>query len=296
MKLGVIGAGVMGRNHLRTIKAMPDVALVAVADADARIGADAAREFGCAFMPAEAFNGKVDAAIIAAPTTIHATLAVPLLKAGVHCLVEKPLAASREDCEAIIHAAQTGNAVLQVGHVERFNPAVETLLAARIPTSVMQRMAARRLNPGSARIKDVDVIVDLMVHDIDVVLALKRDIEVTKVIARGNADECEAMLMFADGCVANLVASRATTERVRELNVVVPDGVMEVNYLNRVVRFKHGDHYHDMPNIRGGEALANELADFVKCIREKLTPRVTGADGLAAMDVAWRIQKALVAL
>ena len=296
MKIGVIGAGVMGRNHLRALKAMADVTLVAVADADKQAGEAATHEFGCALLPAGDFVGKVDAAIIAAPTTLHAALAVPLLKAGIHCLVEKPLAASREDCEAIIDAAQTGNAVLQVGHIERFNPAVETLLASRIPTSAMTRMASRRFNPGSARIKDVDVVVDLMVHDIDTVLALKRDVEVTKVMARGNADECEAMLMFADGAQANLVASRATTERIRELNVVVPDGVLELNYLGRVVRFKHGDHYHDMPNIRGGEPLANELADFVKCIREKLTPRVTGADGLAVMDVAWRIQKALVAL
>lgn len=285
----------MGRNHLRTIKAMPDVTLVAVADADAQAGETAAREFGCTLLPANDFIGKVDAAIIAASTTSHTALAVPLLEAGVHCLVEKPLAASREDCEAIIDAARVGNAVLQVGHIERFNPAVETLLASRIPTSVMQRMATRRFNPGSARIKDVDVVVDLMVHDIDAVLALKRDVEVTKVIARGSADACEAMLMFADGCQANLVASRATTERIRELNVVVPDGVLELNYLARVVRFKHGDHYHDMPNVRGGEPLANELADFVKCIRERLTPRVTGADGLKVMDIAWRIQKALVA-
>lgn len=295
MKLGVIGAGVMGRNHLRTIKAMPDVTLVAVADADAQIGVDSAQEFGCALVPVNDFIGKVDAAVIAAPTTLHASLAVPLLKAGIHCLVEKPLAASREDCEAIIDAAQAGNAVLQVGHIERFNPAIETLMAARIPTSVMQRMATRRFNPESARIKDVDVVVDLMVHDIDIVLALKRDIEITKVIARGTTDECEVMLMFADGCVANLVASRATTDRVRELNIVVPDGVMEVNYLARVMRFKHGDHYHDMPNVRGGEPLANELADFVKCIRKRLLPRVTGADGLATMDVTWRIQKALTA-
>ena len=295
MRFGVIGAGVMGRNHLRTLKAMQDVTLAAVADADAKIGAEAAQEFGCAHLPVDAFIGHVDAAVIAAPTTLHAALAVPLLKAGIHCLVEKPLAATRVDCESIIGAAQAGNAVLQVGHIERFNPAIETLLASKIPTTAMQRIAARRFNPGSARIKDVDVVVDLMVHDIDAVLALKREVEVTKVVARGNADECEAMLMFADGAAANLVASRVTTERVRELHVAVPDGVLEVNYLARVVRFKHGDHYHDMPNVRGGEPLANELADFVKCIREKLTPRVTGADGLAAMDAAWRIQKALAA-
>jgi len=295
MKLGVIGAGVMGRNHLRTIKAMSDVTLSAVADV-APLGEEAAKEFGCDDLPAPDFVGKVDAAIIAAPTTLHAQIALPLLRAGIHCLVEKPLAATREDCEALIDAARTGNAVLQVGHIERFNPAIETLFAAGIPSHVLQRIAARRFNPGSARIKDVDVIVDLMVHDIDVILALKRDVEVTKVMARGNGDECEAMLTFADDCVANLVASRATTERIRELHVVVPDGVIEVNYLTRSARFKHGDHYHGMPNARDGEPLANELADFVKCIREKLTPRVTGADGLAAMDVAWRIQKALKAL
>ncbi len=292
MKLGIIGAGVMGRNHLRAAKAAPDITLVSVTDADSQSGETAAREFDCALLSADALIGKIDAAIIAVPTTVHAAFAVSLLQAGIHCLVEKPLAANAADCDAIIAAAANSGATLQVGHIERFNPAVETLFAAGIPSQLLQKIAARRFNPGSARIKDVDVVVDLMVHDIDVVLALKRDVEVTKVMARGNADEVEAILTFADDCVASLVASRTIQDRVRALDVALPDGVLQVNYLTRTARFQHGDHYHALPNVRDGDPIANQLADFAKCIREKLTPRVTGPDGLAVMDIAWRIQKA----
>ncbi len=295
----MVGAGIMGRNHLAAAKNCPNVTLIAVVDAVEAHARAAAAEFGGA--PAagvDALIGNVDAAVIAAPTATHALLATPLLNAGIHCLVEKPLAGSEGECRAMIAAAK-GRAVLQVGHIERFNPAVEALFAQDLAPTSVRTVTARRMNPGSARVKDIDVVMDLMVHDLDIILALKRGIPVSDIAAHGDSAEAVATLTFADGCAATLTASRRTETRVRDLEVMLEDGSVRLDYLTREFRSQRsgtipgGDTNTGRAVVGEGDAIMKQLADFVACARTQRRPRVSGDDALAVMILAWRIQAAV---
>jgi len=297
LKLAVIGAGMMGRRHLSAAKSSPDIALVAAIDSDRARAEDAARDAGCAAESDTAsLAGRIDAAVIAAPTAAHAAIAVPLLRAGVSCLVEKPLAASEAEIAQMIDAARDGKALLQVGHVERFNPAVETLLAAAVPAGAIRALAARRMSAASARVTDIDVVTDLMVHDLDVVLALK-GVEIAAVQAAGNDDHAVALLRFPDGAVATLTASRLTATRIRDLDVADDDAFYHLDYIGRTVaRTLKRDHMTSAQlAVPRTDALAAQLGDFVRCVRTKSKPRVSGEDAPAVMRTAWRIQAALKA-
>ena len=299
LKLAVVGAGVMGRHHLIAAKNCSDVTLMAVVDAVHAHARTAAAEFGgAAAAGVGALIGSVDAAVIAAPTATHGLLAIPLLNAGIHCLVEKPLAGSEDECRALIAAAKD-RAILQVGHIERFNPAVETLFASGLTPKSVRKVTARRMNPGSARVKDIDVVLDLMVHDLDIIIALKHGIPVTNVTARGDGNEAVATLIFADGSAATVTASRITATRVRDLEVTLDDGFVRLDYLTRDVRtHRQGPGESDGPMkertaVSDGDAIKRQLTAFVACARTRQRPRVSGEDALAVMILAWRIQAAL---
>jgi predicted dehydrogenase len=299
LRLAVIGAGVMGRRHLAAARSSPDIALVAAVDRDRTCADEAAKIAGCtAATTTDGLEGRIDAAVIAAPTAAHAGLAVPLLRSGISCLVEKPLAGSEAEILRMIGAAREGRAVLQVGHVERFNPAVETLLAGASGTDAIRALAARRMSAASARVIDIDVVTDLMVHDLDVVLALK-PAEIAAVQTAGNDDHAVALLRFADGAVATLTASRLTATRVRDLDVADEDAFFHLDYIGRTVTrtLRRGaDHMASTQlAVPESDALAAQLADFVRCVRTQAKPRVSGEDALAVMRIAWRIQAALQA-
>jgi predicted dehydrogenase len=288
----------MGRNHLRAAMTCPHATLVAITDVDSVRAQAAAREFGGEAVSTSSLLGHIDAAIIAAPTALHVSLAVPLLLAGVHCLVEKPFAASEDECRTLIAAAEASDAVLQVGHVERFNPAVETMFAQGINASLVRKITARRMNPGSARVKDIDVVMDLMVHDLDVILALKKGVAVRDVGARGTADEAKATVIFADGCVATATASRLVEARTRDLDVALSDGFVRLDYVDKWVQVSRAEPGEEglatvRPPVPVKDAIASQLADFVSCIQNQRKPRVSGADGLAVMSLAWQIQAAM---
>ncbi len=280
-KLAVIGAGVMGRNHLRAAQ-NGGIAIAGVFDSDLARARAAHTDFGATVLET---LGSIDAAIIAVPTAAHFPTALPLLKKGVHCLVEKPFAATESECRQMIEAAAVNRAVLQIGHIERFNPAVEAL-AARKPAGIT-RLTARRAGPASARVSDISVVLDLMVHDLDAILTLK-PLAVTTVTATGTRDQAEAELTFADSATASLMASRVATERLRDLHISAADHRWHLDYIAKSLAEDDGP-----PMVFTGDALAAQMQDFIASIEGKRLPRVTGEAALAVMKLAWRIEAAL---
>lgn len=299
VRLAVIGAGVMGKRHVAAAKRAAGLDLVGVVDMDLTAAKAAADIGGCAaHADIAALSGKIDAAVIAVPTAAHVSCAAPLLKAGIGCLVEKPLAATEAECRALIAAAKDGGAVLQAGHIERFNPAIETLVYAGLPAASITALAARRMSAASARVLDIDVVMDLMVHDIDVVLTLKKT-PVASVSAKGSDDHAVAVIGFADGATATLTASRVTATRIRDLDVVTPDAFFHVDYAARTAsksrRRDNGQFDVSELAVTGADALTAQLEDFAASLRGEKTPRVTAEDALATMILTAQIRAALKA-
>jgi len=282
--LVLIGVGVMGRNYLRAAKAA-GIEIAAVSDINADHARAAAAEFGCRFVD-DLSAADITAAVIAVPTAAHASTAGALLQRGVHCLVEKPFAATEAECRALIESAAINNVVLQVGHIERFNPAIAALRAKELDPAAITTITARRMGPASARVTDVGVVVDLMVHDLDIVLVLKRS-SVTRVEARGNRDHAEAQVTFADGTTAFLTASRTSPTRVRDLDVSTRDGGYHLDYIAKSLATDNA------LETLTGDALAAELTHFLDCIQTNRRPDVTGDQALEVMKLAWRIEAAL---
>jgi predicted dehydrogenase len=315
VRVGVIGAGKMGSNHLRIYAGLKGVELVGVVDADAGCARESAARYGCrAFASAQEMAAQIDAATVAVPSSLHADIAGRLLERGVHCLVEKPLATTEADCEALIRAADAGGAVLLVGHVERFNPVVRQL-GEILRGSVVHAVDVRRMSALSARITDVDVVADLMIHDIDVVLSLLGT-EVTDVFAQGvpsatggGHDYVTATLRFAGGSMATLTASRITHNKIRELNVTADIGYVTANYINQELLIHSqaqtsgsigeggGSYVLDLAIervlIRPEEPLDVEIRHFVDAVQHGTPPLVSGQDALHAMRFVWEIQRLL---
>lgn len=300
LRVAVIGVGYLGRHHARILSALPGAELVAVVDSNrARAEEIAAAHATLPFTGYREVIGQVDAVTIAVPTELHRDIAVPFLSAGIPVLVEKPMARSPAEAEAMIAAARDAGAVLAVGHTERFNPAVE---AVRPLLADPRFIEVHRLGTFPERSLDIDVVFDLMIHDLDVVLSLVHaeveSIEAVGVpVLTGRVDIANARLRFANGCIANLTASRISRERVRKIRFFQPATYLSIDYaaqkvdLWRLVR-KDGA----MPSIQGGdvavvneEPLKRELADFVDAVRERRAPAVTGEDGLRALALAQRI-------
>jgi predicted dehydrogenase len=299
IRLAIVGAGVMGKRHLATAKAVAGIELTAVVETDAACGEAAKAMAACPIVAdAASLIGKIDAAIIAVPTAAHITTAIPLLRAGIACLVEKPLAGSEAECRALIAAAAEGRAILQVGHIERFNPAFETLMHAALAPASIRAIAARRMSVASARVLDIDVVTDLMVHDIDGVLALKKT-PVARVDAHGNDDHAVALLTFADGATATLTASRITATRIRDLDVATPDAFFHLDYAARTLSRSHrrdnGQIESTALAVTATDALTAQLEDFIAAVRGQTSPRVGGEDGLATMILCAQIRAALKA-
>ncbi|HUS05304.1 MAG TPA: Gfo/Idh/MocA family oxidoreductase, partial [Bryobacteraceae bacterium] len=233
LRLAVVGAGGFGKNHLRVIHESEETELVAVIDTDAARARAAAEQYGCAAAEhPEQLQGRVDAAIIASPTTTHAGIGCLLLESGIDVLVEKPIAQNLTSAQALLDAAATHNRILQVGHLERFNPAVEALMkVATLPLF----FEIHRLSMFSPRSLDVDVVLDLMIHDIDIVLAMTgtmpEDVRAAGVsILSERVDIANVRLAFPGGCVANLTASRVSTEKVRKLRLFQPHQYISMDY------------------------------------------------------------------
>jgi len=299
-RVAVIGVGALGRHHARILSALPDVELVAVVD----IKEARAREIGglvnAPFATSAAeMLGRVDAVTVAVPTDSHLAVALPFLQRGTAVLVEKPLARNAPEAQQMIDAAAASGAVLGVGHTERYNPAVA---AVRPLLDHPRFIEIHRLGTFPDRSLDIDVVFDLMIHDLDVVLSIVPS-EVVTVEAVGVAvltakpDIANARLKFASGCIANITASRISKDRVRKIRIFQRDAYLSVDYAaQEVERWRLVKGNGAMPAIDGGkldvaqeEPLKRELADFVAAVRDKRAPGVTGADGLRAIELAQRI-------
>ena len=299
-RVAVIGVGHLGQHHARILAAMPEADLVAVVDTKpARAAEIATRHATVALTDASSLVGKVDAVTIAAPTVTHVDIALPFIEAGAAVLVEKPMSASLAGADQLVAAAAARGTLLAVGHTERFNPAV----AAAMPLVSSPRfIEIHRLGTFPERSLDIDVIFDLMIHDLDILLAVVGS-EVTSVEAIGvnvltpRVDIANARLRFASGCIANLTASRISRDRVRKARFFQHDSYVSIDYaaqeleVYRLVAQNGG-----RPAIQGGrmdvpsdEPLRRELADFIDAIRAGRQPAVPGRDGRAALELATRI-------
>jgi len=301
-RVAVIGVGSLGQHHARILAAMPEVDLVAVVDTKSERAAEIAATRGTApLTDASALLGRVDAVIIATPTASHVETALPFVEAGAAVLVEKPLASSLAEADRLVEAAAARGILLATGHTERFNPAV----AAALPlVSGPRFIEVHRLGTFPDRSLDIDVIFDLMIHDLDVLLAVV-GADVTSVEAVGvnvltpRVDIANARLRFASGCIANVTASRISRERVRKARFFQHDSYVSIDYAEQEVeayRLVAAD--GGRPAIQGGrvevssdEPLRLELADFVDAVRTGRPPVVTGRDGRAALSLATQVSE-----
>jgi len=302
MRVAVVGVGHLGKHHARIFALMPGVELVAVVDTNqARAEEIAASNQTRALLRTHSLLDSVDAVSIAVPTEQHLAVALPFLEAGVPVLVEKPMARSLEEADQMIAAAAKSGVVLAVGQTERFNPAVEV---ARPMLTDPRFIEVHRLGTFPERSLDIDVVFDLMIHDLDVVLSLVRSevesIEAVGVpVLTGRVDIANARIRFANGCIANLTASRISRDRVRKIRFFQPAAYVSIDYAAQKVemyRLVKGE--GPKPSIQGGdvpvvheEPLKRELSDFLDAIKSKRAPMVDGAQGRRALALATEITK-----
>ena len=304
LRIGVIGVGHVGQHHARILTGVPGVELTAVADIDASRAVQIGAEMGArAETNATRLLGVVDAVTIAVPTEAHQSVALPFLNAGVPVLVEKPIARSLSQADTMIEAAHIGRTILGVGHSERHNPAVTTALAL---VTAPRFVEVHRLAAFPARGLDVDVVFDLMIHDIDVVLAAV-DADPVSIEAVGvpvltdRVDIANARVRFASGCIANLTASRISRDRVRKLRFFQHHAYVSVDCAAQQVEAYHVRRDADaevaieggVVTVPEGEPLELELRDFVNAVRMGTAPTVDGVAGRRALALAERIAEAM---
>ncbi len=304
VRLAVIGVGHLGRHHARIAATTPGATFVAAVDVDAtRAAAAVAGSAAEALTDYRDLFGRVDAVTVAVPTVDHLVVAREFLRQGVHVLVEKPIASTLAEADEMVRLAEDVNVILAVGHTERFNPAVEQALA------VLQRprfIEIHRLSGFPERSLDIDVVFDVMIHDLDFVLSVDGT-DVVAVEAVGvpvltpKIDIANARIKFASGCIANLTASRISRDKVRKIRCFQPDMYVSIDSGAQeleVWRLRHRSGAR--PDIEGGpvavpagEPLQKEIADFVAAIREGREPRVSGQAGRRALALASRVADAI---
>ena len=297
LKVGVIGVGHLGRHHARIYSGFEGVELVGVADIAPGRAEEVGGEYGAAAtQDYRTLMGRVDAVSIAAPTEDHARIGRDCLAAGIDVLVEKPIATSIDDAQALIDCAAEHGRVLQVGHVERFNPVVE---AAREVATSPQFFEVHRLSVFSMRSLDIDVVLDLMIHDIDIVLSLVPS-NVAEIRAVGipvlsdKADIANVRMEFDNGCVANLTASRVSTDKVRKLRFFQPHDYVSLDYADQegaLLSLDGGQIRHQKLAPEKCEPLKAQLEAFVGALGDRKVPRVTGEDGLRALEIAMAVNR-----
>ncbi len=299
LRLAVIGVGHLGRHHARILSTMEGVTLSAVVDTLPERAAEIASVSNTrALTDYRDLIGEVDAVVVAVPTELHAEVAVPFLDKGTPVLVEKPMSRSLADADRMLAAARASGAMIAVGHTERHNPAVAVALRL---VSAPRFIEVHRLSAFPDRSLDIDVVFDLMIHDLDVILAIVKS-EVTSIEAVGvpvltpKYDIANVRLRFASGCIANITASRISKDRVRKIRFFQPDAYLSVDYASQEVEGWRLVRKEPRPDIQGGaipverdEPLRRELADFVKAVRDRSAPLVDGEAGRRALVLAAEI-------
>jgi hypothetical protein len=299
LRVGVIGVGVMGSNHARVFAGLPGAELVGVADPDRRQADFVARTLGCQAVGevAELLDLNVDAVTIAAPTHLHHGIALACIARGVHVLVEKPISSTVEEGREIIEAAARANVTLMVGHVERFNPAVETIKEA-IKNEDILSIAITRVGPFPPRMSNVGVVIDLAVHDIDLIRWFTESeiVEVQPQLSSAVAErEDIALLQFrtASGVLAHINTNWLTPFKARNVTVATRGKYIMADLLTRQVTECFGfqpDGSYSMRHLSVGHAepLRSELLAFLRAVRTGAPPAVTGAEGVASLEIATR--------
>lgn len=320
IKVAVIGAGMMGKNHMKTYKSLNGVELVGVYDIFPEAAKAAAETFGIrAFSSMEEVAENVEAVSVVTTSVTHADVGEFFLNKGIHCMMEKPLACTEEECQRLISAAAKNNVVLLVGHIERFNPAVEQMGKLLSDTSKIRSLTAQRMSAASGRITDVDVSMDLMIHDVEVIQSLVKspvvNIQAASVKTKESPmgkDYITALLEFENGATANITASRITQARVRTLTVTTDTNYIDMDFINQSINvhsqgrmpYVNPENIPEWMNyglkgsveqlfIPTNQPLSAELNHFLSCVRGEATPRITGQNALDALRVIWKIQEKL---
>ena len=320
IKVAVIGAGMMGKNHLKTYKGLNGIELVGVYDIFPEACKAAAETFGIkAFSSLEEVAENVDAVSVVTTSVTHAEVGEFFLNRGIHCLMEKPLATTEAECQRLISAAKNNNVTLLVGHIEQFNPAVEQMHKILSDTSKICSLTAQRMSAASGRITDVDVSMDLMIHDVEVIQSLVKspvvNVQASAVQTPSSPqgkDYITALVEFENGVTANITASRITQARVRTLSVTTDTNYIDMDFINQSINVHTQGrmpyvNQEEIPEwmhyglkgsveqlfIPTNQPLQAELNHFLNCVRGKETPRITGESALNALRVIWNIQEKL---
>ncbi len=307
IRVGVVGVGHLGQHHARIYASLPQCELVGVVDTDIRVAEKIAKQHGGKpFTDYRDLFEKVDALSIVVPTVYHHAIAAECLRRGIHLMVEKPITSTVEQAQDLIQIAQQHNCILQVGHIERFNTAV-----MRLKQLVNRPMfiEGHRLGPYDPRVKDVGVVLDLMIHDLDIILQLTnspvKSVEGTGVGVYGSHEDiANARIHFENGCVANLTASRVTPVRKRKIRIFQPDTYLSIDYIDQEVEIFHRvpipNPEPGMPNIsivrkkekiEKKEPLKLELVHFLECVQRGSEPMVRGEHARDALMLAVEISE-----
>jgi len=300
LRVAVIGVGHLGKHHARLLAGIDGAQLVAVVDTAVDRAAAAAQATGArALSDYRELLGEVDAVSIAVPTELHRDVAMPFIERGTAVLVEKPLTKTVAEGEELVAAAAASGAILAAGHTERHNPAVSVVMPL---VTTPRFIEVHRLGVFPDRSLDIDVVFDLMIHDLDIILAMVKG-DATTVEAVGvpvltdRFDIANARLRFSTGCIANITASRISKERVRKIRLFQPDAYVSIDYAEQEVEgYRLLRRGAERPEIQGGklpvtrdEPLRRELQDFVQAVQGRRRPLVTGEDGLRALKLAQTI-------
>lgn len=297
IRAGVAGAGAMGRNHARVYSQLPDVDLTVIYDADAARAEAVAAEFGATPVSSlEELAALCDVASVAVPTVAHRDVGCRLMDLGVHILMEKPIAPTVEDARVLVETAARTGKVLQIGHIERFNPVLRELEKKLTHPRFIE---AHRLSPFPNRSIDIGVVLDLMIHDLEIILHLVRS-PIVSIDAVGvavltpNEDIANARLRFENGCVANVTASRISPDKMRKLRVFQEDCYLSLDYQEQSgqMHWREGmEIKRGSVEVEPGEPLKLELDAFVRSAAAGAVPKVSGQQGTDALSVAIEITR-----
>ncbi|MFO7760296.1 MAG: Gfo/Idh/MocA family oxidoreductase [Thermodesulfobacteriota bacterium] len=302
IKIGVIGVGYLGRIHAAKYAAMDDVDLVGVADSSREAAEEVAGK--CHTTPYNDYRellDRVDAVSVVVPTSLHYQVAADCFARGVDVMLEKPMTRNLDESDALIRTSEAKGLILQVGHLERFNPAVVAMQDYLTCPLFIESRRVHRFNPRGS---DVDVVLDLMIHDIDIILNITpqplKDIRtIGTSVVTGYTDVANTQLIFADGCTASVNVSRVDLNNIRSLRIFQPDSTISVNYADKevtIIKRKNAlsedgrpiEEYADLC-FSEQDALADELSHFVDCVRLRQVPLVSGLEGRRALQVALQI-------